>query len=60
MSLVILERIEARLDRIDAAVNAVLNEQKRIGLRVAERDVACARCALQLCEAPTEPPPEAA
>ena len=60
MSIDILERIDDRLRRIELDLELVRREVLRVAKAVAERDVACARCALQLCEAPTEPPPEAA
>lgn len=56
MSLDILERIDDRLHRIEAELALVRGEVKRLATVTAEREASCARCALQLSEAPTEPP----
>ena len=53
MSLDILERIDDRLTRLERNVDLVVAELRRLNVA---RATDCARCAIQLSEAPTEPP----
>jgi hypothetical protein len=53
MSLDILERIDDRLTRLERNVDLVVAELRRLNV---VRAADCQRCALQLSEAPTEPP----